>query len=840
MAMLSTMALDITQLQHQLAHSTDQQSAYHQQLLEQLIHMVARQNEMLRELAASKEREEQMLREQAESKLREEQMLKMQQETIDRLIVKQQRVDALLVQNYELHEYPIPRLFVVLPDSFKDWDPRSFLMERFRLFFLCECGDDCGSGAGQAPSSEKLGAANTASTIQIPVRNSIHLAKNEGYELSRPSEFFDQYGPYVLSMLRILQHCLTFAALDAPVAGLAENGLKDVIDGVKSISENPTNAVNMSINILETKLSDTDLADNLATTASNMDNTVFENLAALEGADLRRLDTFLCNNDQDKILGNLCRITTEQGHVKWVCFEHYQEKYRATALASFVQSVEIGGGSYDPHLGQVTVKLKSGTASKAFFRRLTTQAPAVQSLDVTLNWNFGSADLATLVDMVSRSNVKVFKPDLQEDHTSNATIVSLRPGKGRYHSLLGLLSNRKLRSLWLSNLYLFGTRTSDLPSNFSASWLQRFCFRGRINKEDRNRLTNIISHCTELADLRLVNDEVVASVGLNLQWSVFTLKMLRRLHLSDWDLRLDQDDNVNNSRHMKEIVCYTDVEYVSVLTKTIRQSGPVLEVLVLFSYHYYTGTVVDIGLEDPSSIPLLGGREGAPAEPLSKVPHLSALTHLDLSMSLKDSSLKYLSITLPGLHLTHFGCNKDSHVLLQRCNIASLKSLSIMHANGANLMFLDTMGDGTAAPTWDRLEQLYFRGVNSDTKVPTHFLQSAQLARLYLNEIDSTSLEAVLETINLSKLQEISICDCWYTPGAERALASRIKEFTESLVVRLDESSSIQYLELGGKPRTVVGSSETLPRHRVTNLGNNLFGVYHHRFLQRVLPMYSF
>lgn len=38
---------------------------------------------------------------------------------------------------------------------------------------------------------------------------------------------------------------------------------------------------------------------------------MFENLAALEGADLRRLDTFLRNNDKDKVLGNLYRITTE-------------------------------------------------------------------------------------------------------------------------------------------------------------------------------------------------------------------------------------------------------------------------------------------------------------------------------------------------------------------------------------------------------------------------------------------------------------------------------------------------------------------------------------------------
>ncbi|KAG0283311.1 hypothetical protein BGZ96_012332, partial [Linnemannia gamsii] len=118
LAVLLTMELGIAQLQQQLERSTDQQSVHHQQLLKQPVQIVAQMNVMLHEQAASKEREEMMLQEQVESKLREEQMLKMQQETIDRLIVNQQRVDAILVQNYELHEYPIPHLFVVLPDSF--------------------------------------------------------------------------------------------------------------------------------------------------------------------------------------------------------------------------------------------------------------------------------------------------------------------------------------------------------------------------------------------------------------------------------------------------------------------------------------------------------------------------------------------------------------------------------------------------------------------------------------------------------------------------------------------------------------------------------------------------
>ncbi|KAF9134674.1 hypothetical protein BGW39_006263 [Mortierella sp. 14UC] len=227
-------------------------------------------------------------------------------------------------------------------------------------------------------------------------------------------------------------------------------------------------------------------------------DTMFENLAALEGADLRRLDTFLRNNDKDKILGNLYRITTEQGHVKWVCFEHYQERYRATALASFVQYVESADGVYDPHIAKVTISLKSGTISKDFLRRLVSQGPAIQSLDLSLDWKFGSADLVNLVEMVPKSNVKIMKLHLKDDPPQNATLAAIRPGKGRYQSLLSLLFNTKLRSLQLSNIHMLGVRTSNLPSGFNPTWIEGFHFYGEVNANDKLRLENIITLCLDL------------------------------------------------------------------------------------------------------------------------------------------------------------------------------------------------------------------------------------------------------------------------------------------------------------------------------------------------------
>ncbi|KAF9999104.1 hypothetical protein BGZ65_005482, partial [Modicella reniformis] len=40
----------------------------------------------------------------------------MQQQTLDQLAVIHNRVEAAITQTYELHEYPIPRLFIVLPN----------------------------------------------------------------------------------------------------------------------------------------------------------------------------------------------------------------------------------------------------------------------------------------------------------------------------------------------------------------------------------------------------------------------------------------------------------------------------------------------------------------------------------------------------------------------------------------------------------------------------------------------------------------------------------------------------------------------------------------------------
>ncbi|KAF9131522.1 hypothetical protein BGW39_001698 [Mortierella sp. 14UC] len=816
----SAMTSNISHLKQQLLQSTDQHSTRHQQLLHRLIHMEqklegmlreqveakGREEQMLREQAESKEREEQMLREQAESKKRDEQILVKQQETIDHLIVAQQRLEAVLVQNYELHEYPIPRLFVILPDSYERWDPRNFMAERFRLYFLCECGDHCKSHTGTNASSGQLAitaAAAPATRCPIPVKNTIHLAKHEGYELSRPNEFFDRYGPYVLGMLRVLKHCLAVATVVAPAVALADNGVKDVMDGVKSLSESTQKAVDISINFLERKLDDGAVSDGMAGNESERQNVdrMLEDLAALEGADLRRLDSFLRNKDADKILGNLYRITTETGHVKWVCLDHYRQVYRETTMTSFLQCVETNGGTYDPQVGKVTIALKSSTAAKDFFSRLSSQASFVIALKVALNWSFGSSDLVMAVDKIAKSSVQDLELDLQDFDRSLPIVSQLRPGKGRYHTLLSLLSNTKLKDLTFANIALIGPRTSSLPSGNRPSHLQSFHFLNVIRAMDDSRLASLILHCPGLVDLRLGSfeghsdgvpaiDQVIGSLS--------KLKILHRIDLyppSSADGIFKNNATPYGSVALRELAV-SSISYptgpAGVLEDAILRSSTTLEVLALTSVR--GDRTLDLALLASSS-----------RQPFAR------LIHLDISVHLTPASFWFMASILPKISLSHLQVNDYCGDLLAYANPRALKTVSV---DSSNKDALKSFYHAVSSPKY----HIEFLVLNLKVEVDKlrELLHRLPLRWLALCSIPKSSLEHALAWLNLSRLETLTVICTDYCWEAEAILAARSDEFLKEFMLQLPQFGKELNPDLyDDEARDIQGSTSRLSRLRV-------------------------
>lgn len=129
----------------------------------------------------------------------QEEMKQLQIQALGQLALLHTQVEAVLTQNYDLHEYPIPRLFVVLPQDSSRWDIPEPFTHNLCLYFLCEWGEHTMS----APARSK-----------IP--HEVHLAKHEGYEIDRPSEFFQQYGSYVPTILKMLKFGTSVAGFAVP------------------------------------------------------------------------------------------------------------------------------------------------------------------------------------------------------------------------------------------------------------------------------------------------------------------------------------------------------------------------------------------------------------------------------------------------------------------------------------------------------------------------------------------------------------------------------------------------------------------------------------------------
>ncbi|KAG0276822.1 hypothetical protein BGZ97_010027, partial [Linnemannia gamsii] len=103
-------------------------------------------------------------------------VLELQKQMNDRLILIQSKTEAILTQQLELTEYPIPRLFIVLPEEPTKYDPGNWFRTKFRLHFICECG----------------------------------------YLIREPTEFFKKYGPFLLLMLELIKFGTSIAGHVVP------------------------------------------------------------------------------------------------------------------------------------------------------------------------------------------------------------------------------------------------------------------------------------------------------------------------------------------------------------------------------------------------------------------------------------------------------------------------------------------------------------------------------------------------------------------------------------------------------------------------------------------------
>ncbi|KAG0260002.1 hypothetical protein DFQ27_003777 [Actinomortierella ambigua] len=575
------------------------QASSHHLLQDDLIHTqqqiqanLSRLEQAVQGLQASQTRQHQAIVDQLR------QMQQMQQQALERLAWIQGKVAQILVQSWELVEYPIPRLFVVLPDTRRRrWDPTRMWTNRFRLYFLCECGGGGGGhgiagphiGGGEivhrhtrlgSPSLTTSAAASpprspprpsSSSSSSSPKRSpptsdigssprSIHIAPHEGYEILRPTEFFEKYGPYILGLLNILKYGLTTASIAVPAINQLQvvDGVKQAANNIRSIASDTLVGIDQSIAYLEHTLGLQQQSDGGAE-GEGRGNRMGE-IQALEGADLRRLESFLRVRDPDRVLGNLYRSSSSDevgggGHVQWVCLDHYRLPYREQAIQQLVNSMRIAGlvssSSLDVHRRRASVTVRSSLALTEFLTALT-QCPVIDELHLVLDFAFSYTDLSALKHALHKTNVHWLSIDGCENKGSGPAVavdlLAWPPGKYRFDPILRILAtNPRLQRLCLANLAKFSQRTSSSsllngsgghpsPSSLESlpppvfGWLRTFHYAHEMDERDQRRLAEILRACPRLYDVRLGN-AFDSYVYPDLWKALAALRELEILHL---------------------------------------------------------------------------------------------------------------------------------------------------------------------------------------------------------------------------------------------------------------------------------------------------------------------
>jgi len=448
------------ELQGQLVQMQQKMDANQQRMQQQMESKQQEMQELQQQMDAKQQQMYQLQQETNEELLEKQQeMLQMQQQALDRLAVIQSSVLALVTQTYELHEYPIPRLFIVLPKTLGfSGKIKSLIADQFRLYFLCECGTHTMSEDTKTP-------------------HHIHLAKHEGYDLEKPTVFFERYGSYVLRLMQMIKYGITAAGLIVPP--LANSKIVEGLDTAQKhmdyLKKNFAPLVDDTIKFLGDIKSHQEMGQELSA-----DHMEFARLEALEGADLRQLESYLKVKDKGRVLGNLYRIVTLEGHVKWVCFDHYRATYRETTIKRLQEIVSVNGGDYSSETGSIKISLATHTQAKQFYDAMT-NARCIQELDITLKWDATMDELRKFAKAVTMANVISLTVNGTFFKSPALDVVNRTR---RFDPIMQLASNARLQSLQINDFGDFFARVSKSALSSSPK-LRTLLLRSELSAEDK-------------------------------------------------------------------------------------------------------------------------------------------------------------------------------------------------------------------------------------------------------------------------------------------------------------------------------------------------------------------
>ncbi|KAG0038874.1 hypothetical protein BGZ89_007981, partial [Linnemannia elongata] len=138
---------------------------------------------------------------------------------------------------------------------------------------------------------------------------------------------------------------------------------------------------------------------------------------------------------------------TDEGHVKWVCIDHYRMNYQETSAKEFLRVLDSVGGSFSENVGRVDVRIRSRILAEQFFSALG-KARSVYELDIVLDWACTGTDVQALEDALMKSVVSILHLDLQQFRPSRSSKLSSIPT--RHEILYRIMNPPNMKSIHIA------------------------------------------------------------------------------------------------------------------------------------------------------------------------------------------------------------------------------------------------------------------------------------------------------------------------------------------------------------------------------------------------------
>ncbi|KAG0371600.1 hypothetical protein BGX24_001446 [Mortierella sp. AD032] len=322
----------------------------------------------------------------------------------------------------------------------------------------CQSGKPLTSEALSSLVASKLTPALMANSgFERTVIYKLDGLHDQGYLVREPTEFFKKYGPFHLLMLELIKFGTSIVGHVVPT--LTSFKVIELADSVKQSVEVIMARIDYSLDCIDNQLvkvqassqGDFETEPHEPMTQQDLTNYLSD-VEGLEGVELRQLRSFL-KTSEENLLGNLYRMTTSDGHVKWVCRDHYraiyQEKHTQTLrdVVNLVQEKE--------HRVLVETFKINSTLTTSNLIKSSIGDNGVKALAEALKTNSTLTTLNVSHNSTRSNGVKA----LAEVLRTNSTLTALN----LYGNLIGIDGAKALAEALETNLTLTSLNLSEIP-----------------------------------------------------------------------------------------------------------------------------------------------------------------------------------------------------------------------------------------------------------------------------------------------------------------------------------------------------------------------------------------